>query len=142
MSNKAFKRMLAFSFTVGLKNFLLLLKSFTTKVLEYKTILKFKKLFVCITTHLLVTSPCLHEFLLTSLYIYTNIIIMVVDYCSSLTYECLVLNRKVSTCLKLNFLLSFSPFRHSYLKCNSFKFFALFHDFIWSRIYQRFLVYT
>ena len=35
--------------------------------------------------HFLVISPCSHEFLLTSLYIYS----MVVYYYSSLPYECL-----------------------------------------------------
>ena len=32
-------------------------------------------------------SPCSHDFLLTSLYIYSSLIIMVVDFYSSLIYE-------------------------------------------------------
>ena len=44
MRSDAFKRKLAFSFTVIHKilAFLLLLKSFITKTLEYKAVLKFK----------------------------------------------------------------------------------------------------
>ena len=41
--------------------------------------------------HFLVMSSCSREFLLTSLYIYSNVRnYNVVDYYSSLTYECLV----------------------------------------------------
>ena len=43
MRSNAFGRRLAFSFTVIILDFLLLLKSFVTKALEYKVVLKFKK---------------------------------------------------------------------------------------------------
>ena len=49
-------------------------------------------------------SPCACDFLLMSLFIYSNIIIMVVDF-SSLTYECLFLDIELSTCFSLKFIL-------------------------------------
>ena len=39
----------------------------------YKTVLKFKKYFVCVAKHFLVMSHCSHEFLFMSLYVYSNI---------------------------------------------------------------------
>ena len=39
-------------------------------------------------------SPCSHDFPLTSLYVYSNKIIIAVG----LTYECLVLDSELSTC--------------------------------------------
>ena len=45
-------------------------------------------------------SPCSRESLLTLLYIYSNIIIMAVNYYSGLTYKCLVLDSELSTCCK------------------------------------------
>ena len=71
MHNNTFKRRLAFSFTshhsnnFGLNNFLLLLKSFITKALEYniKAVLMFK--IICMrATRLIVMSPCSHDFLI------------------------------------------------------------------------------
>ena len=53
-------------------------------------------------THFLVMSPCSHDFLLVSLYVYSNIhnFNCIVDYdYSSLTYECQVLDSELSTCL-------------------------------------------
>ena len=51
MHSDAFKRRLAFSFAViilALNNFLLQLKGFITKALEYKAVLKFKNnLYIC-----------------------------------------------------------------------------------------------
>ena len=90
MRCNVFKRRQALSFTVSLKQLPTIVKNFITKALEYKAILKFKNN-LCIATHFLVMSPCSHDFLLTSLYIYSNKIILIVDYYSSLTYECLVL---------------------------------------------------
>ena len=87
MGSDALKRKLIFSFIV-ITLASAIVKRFITKALEYKTILNFNT--VCIAMHFLVMSPCSHDFLLMSLYIYSNIIIMVVDYYSSLTYECLV----------------------------------------------------
>ena len=54
--------------------------------------------------HFIVMSPQSHDFLLTSLYIYSNLIIMVVDYYGSLTYECLVLDSELSTCYYVHML--------------------------------------
>ena len=52
--------------------------------------------------HFLVMSYCSHDFLLTLSYIYDNVIIMVVDYYSSITYEHLVLDSELSTCFMVN----------------------------------------
>ena len=52
--------------------------------------------------HLLVMSTCAHDFLFTTLYIYSNLVIMVVDYYSILTYEHLVLDSELSTCFENN----------------------------------------
>ena len=49
-------------------------------------------------TFLIDEYPHSREFLLTSLFIYRNTIIMVVDQYSSLTYEHLVLESDLSTC--------------------------------------------
>ena len=79
MHSDTFKRRLAFGFTVivsAQNNFLLL---FNIYALEYKAVLKFKRWFVCIATHF----SLFMRVSLTSLYIY-SIIIMVVDYYSSL----------------------------------------------------------
>ena len=65
MRNDAFKRRLAFSFTVIIlaqNNFLLLVKPFITTVLEYKAILKLQKI-VCVAMHFLVISPYSCDFL-------------------------------------------------------------------------------
>ena len=58
----------------GLKQLSITVKKFITKVLEYKL---FKNNLYAI--HFLVMSPCLHDFLLMSLYIYNNVRIMIVD---------------------------------------------------------------
>ena len=70
MYSDAFKRRPAFSFTVIIlasNNFLLLLKSFITKALEYKAVLK--KQFACVAMHFLVMSSYSRDLLLTSLYV-------------------------------------------------------------------------
>ena len=59
----AFKRRLDFSYTVIISalnnNFLLLLKSYITKALEYKGDLNFKnQLYVLLSMYFLVMSPC------------------------------------------------------------------------------------
>ena len=64
---------------------MLLLKSFITKAQGCKGILNFKIL--CNTTHFLKMSLCLRDFHLMPLYIYSNIIKIVVNYYNSLTYE-------------------------------------------------------
>ena len=66
---------------------LLLLKNFITEALEYKAVLKFKNNYCMCCYAFYVISPCSYDFLLMSLYIY---IIKVVNYYSSLSYECLV----------------------------------------------------
>ena len=103
MGSDTYKRRLAFSFTVinfGLKQLSTIVKSFITKGQEYKAILKFK--IICIHCHAFLSDDgCSCDFLLMSLYIYSNTIIMVADYCSSLTYAWL-LDREMSTCLSWN----------------------------------------
>ena len=77
------------SFQLHSNNFSRKQHSTTVKKVHYWSIKLFEKLknIICIVTHFLVITPCLGNFLLMSLYIYSNIIIMVVDYYSSLTYD-------------------------------------------------------
>ena len=56
----------------------------------------------------------MHMTLFTTLYIYNNLIIMVIDYYSSLTYEHLVLDSELSTCFENNLNHLFSKFKHTW----------------------------
>ena len=84
--------------------------------------------------HFLVMSPCSHEFLLMSVYIYSNfnIIIMVIGnhYYSSLTYEHLVLDCELSTC--------FVSFQIPHVKVSLSEVGLLISD-IWSMVTYRIL---
>ena len=87
MGSDAFKRrakLQLHSNNFGLNSFLLLLKSFTTKALEFKAVLKFKN--ICMHCYTLLSD----EFLFTCVPFNVITYILVADYYSSLTYERLV----------------------------------------------------